>query len=71
MAGNPILPWNTLISYGKFYSMPDSPDLSDLKALVKTMNQRDGNIKARRARIDAIVDEDLAVLAAVYQKLAQ
>ena len=47
------------------------PDLSDLKALVKRLNQRDNNIKTRRARIDAIVDEDFAILDAVYQKLAK
>lgn len=51
--------------------MPDSPDLSDLKALVKNLNQRDGNIKTRRARIDAIVDEDFAILSAVYKKLTR
>lgn len=55
----------------KTISMPDAPDLSNLKALVKTLNQRDGNIKARRAKIDAIVDEDFAALIAVYQKLAR
>lgn len=51
--------------------MPDTPDLSSLKALVNTLNQRDNNIKTRRARIDAIVDEDFASLDAVYQKLAR
>ncbi len=51
--------------------MPNSPTPLDLKALVNTLNQRDSNIKTRRAQIDAIVDEDFAVLSAVYQKLAQ
>lgn len=51
--------------------MPDTPDLSDLKALVNTLNRRDNNIKTRRARIDAIVDEDFATLGAVYQKIAR
>ncbi len=51
--------------------MSNSPDLSDLKALVKTLNQRDNNIKTRRAEIDAIIDEDFTALHAVYQKLAQ
>jgi hypothetical protein len=55
----------------KTIPMPDSPDLSDLKALVKNLNQRDGNIKTRRARIDAIVDEDFAILSAVYKKLTR
>lgn len=51
--------------------MPDPPKLSDLKALVNHLNQRDGNIKARRTLIDAIIDEDFADLGAVYQKLAR
>lgn len=55
----------------KIVFMPDPPKLSDLKALVNHLNQRDGNIKARRTLIDAIIDEDFADLGAVYQKLAR
>lgn len=51
--------------------MPDTPLKLDLKALVNTLNQRDNNIKTRRARIDAIIDEDFAVLDTVYQQLAK
>lgn len=51
--------------------MPDSPTQPDLKALVNALNQRGNNIKTRRARIDAIVDEDFALLDAVYQQLAK
>jgi len=49
----------------------DAPSPLDLKSLVKTLNNRDTNIKRRRARIDAIVDEDFTLLADLYQKLAQ
>jgi hypothetical protein len=52
-------------------SMPNSPNQTDLKALVNALNQRDNNIKTRRVRIDAIVDEDFTVLDAVYQQLAK
>ena len=52
--------------------MPDdTPTPPDLKSLVATLNGRDNNIKRRRARIDAIVDEDFALLADLYQKLAR
>ncbi|MCX8209964.1 MAG: hypothetical protein ACJATN_001539 [Neolewinella sp.] len=51
--------------------MPNSPNQTDLKALVNALNQRDNNIKTRRVRIDAIVDEDFTVLDAVYQQLAK
>lgn len=52
--------------------MPDNtPTPLDLKSLVSTLNNRDNNIKRRRARIDAIVDEDFTLLVALYKKLAQ
>lgn len=52
--------------------MPDdTPNPLDLKSLVSTLNGRDNNIKRRRTHIDAIVDEDFALLASLYQKLAQ
>lgn len=51
--------------------MPDSPLKLDLKTLVNTLNQHGNNIKSRRTRIDAIVDEDFAVLDTVYQQLAK
>jgi hypothetical protein len=51
--------------------MPDIPTPIDLKALVKSLNKQGNNIKSRRSRIDAIVDEDFAIMDAVYQKLAQ
>ncbi|WP_187270906.1 hypothetical protein [Neolewinella aurantiaca] len=51
--------------------MPDSPLSSELKALVNSLNRRDGNIKVRRARIDTIIDDDFAVLSPVYQQLAK
>ena len=56
----------------KFSPLPDdTPSPLDLTSLVKTLNNRDTNIKRRRARIDAIVDEDFTLLADLYQKLAQ
>lgn len=49
----------------------DSPTPLDLKSLVNTLNSHDNNIKRRRARIDAIVDEDFSLLADLYKQLAQ
>jgi|AntRauTorckE5430_2_1112549.scaffolds.fasta_scaffold02168_2 hypothetical protein len=49
----------------------DDPAPLDLKALAKALNAKGDNLKARRARIDAIVDEDFDRLAAVYQALAK
>jgi|GEM_PF-1437915 len=52
--------------------MPDDdPTPLDLKSLVKTLNNHDNNIKRRRARIDAICDEDFTLFADLYRKLAQ
>lgn len=53
---------------------PDKvPDLSDLKSLVQQLNQsgRQNDIKQRRAKIDALIDEDFATLKEVLNKLAQ
>lgn len=53
---------------------PDTPpDLSDLKSLVKALNQsgRQNDIKRRRAKIDAIVDEEFAAIGDVLKKLAR
>jgi len=49
------------------------PNLSDLKNLVKALNQsgRQNDIKQRRAKIDALIDEDFATLKEVLNKLAQ
>lgn len=43
----------------------------DLQALAKLLNHKGSNLKARRARIDAIVDADFDRLADVYQALAK
>lgn len=51
--------------------MPDIPTPIDLKALVKSLNKQGNNIKSRRSRIDAIVDEDFALLSKIYQHLAK
>jgi len=56
----------------KFVAMPkDNSTPLDLKSLVITLNKRDNNIKRRRTQIDVIVDEDFALLADIYQKLAK
>ncbi len=53
---------------------PDTaPNLSDLKSLVQQLNQsgRQNDIKQRRAKIDALIDEDFVTLKDVLHKLAQ
>lgn len=53
---------------------PDTPpDLSDLKSLVKALNQsgRQNDIKRRRAKIDAIVDEEFFAINDILKKLAR
>lgn len=49
------------------------PNLSDLKNLVKALNQsgRQNDIKRRRAAIDTLIDEDFVTLKDVLNKLAQ
>jgi len=49
------------------------PDLSDLKSLVQQLNQsgRQNDIKQRRAKIDALIDEDFVTLKDVLNKLAK
>lgn len=49
------------------------PDLSELKNLVKALNQsgRQNDIKQRRAKIDALIDEDFTTLKDVLKKLTQ
>lgn len=48
-------------------------DLSNLKYLVQQLNQsgRQNDIKQRRAKIDALIDEDFVMLKEVLHKLAQ
>ncbi|MFT7121376.1 MAG: hypothetical protein ACJAZ9_001554 [Neolewinella sp.] len=48
----------------------DAPKPLDLKKLVNIFKNNDNNIKARRANIDAIIDEDFADLEDVFKKLA-
>jgi hypothetical protein len=43
---------------------------SDMQQLVNIFKNNDNNIKARRANIDAIIDEDFADLEDVFKKLA-
>ncbi len=46
------------------------PGLNDLKNLVKALNQngRQNDIKRRRAKIDALLDEDFDALSDVLKK---
>lgn len=43
---------------------------SDMQQLVNIFKNKDNDIKARRANIDAIIDEDFADLEDVFKKLA-
>jgi len=48
----------------------NDPPPVDLKNLVQQLNASQNNIKTRRARIDAIIDQDFADLGDVFKKLA-
>lgn len=43
---------------------------SDMQQLVNIFKNKDNDIKARRANIDAIIDEDFDALEDVFKKLA-
>jgi hypothetical protein len=61
---------NTVVSAKRMDPKDDAPKPLDLKKLVNIFKNNDNNIKARRANIDAIIDEDFADLEDVFKKLA-
>ncbi|WP_273443886.1 hypothetical protein [Neolewinella agarilytica] len=52
---------------------PTPDQQPDLKSLVQQLNQsgRQNDIKQRRAKIDALIDEDFVTLKDLLHKLAQ